>query len=275
MSGTCLSRQASPLTASGAGVRLSGHRPFSGKSRGQGHYAESYGRLRRSRMRKLVVAVVMLAILLVVLDRVAVVGVQREIARQIEAQYDLAQPPSVQVKGLPFLTQAFSGRYEEIAIGIGEVEREGVQLERIDATLYGVTAPLADLIQNAAAAKIGADRVVGTVVISRRTLSAHAPKGIKVEGTGDDKLRVSGNVTVLGNQVPVTADMKIEMIKDGIRLTPASVRLAGAIPVPNPERLISFTVPVKNLPLNLRITRVTSTSEGLAVQGTASDVSFK
>ncbi|GLW22256.1 DUF2993 domain-containing protein [Microbispora triticiradicis] len=226
-------------------------------------------------MRKLVVAVVMLAILLVVLDRVAVVGVQREIARQIEAQYDLAQPPSVQVKGLPFLTQAFSGRYEEIAIGIGEVEREGVQLERIDATLYGVTAPLADLIQNAAAAKIGADRVVGTVVISRRTLSAHAPKGIKVEGTGDDKLRVSGNVTVLGNQVPVTADMKIEMIKDGIRLTPASVRLAGAIPVPNPERLISFTVPVKNLPLNLRITRVTSTSEGLAVQGTASDVSFK
>ncbi|WP_182874165.1 DUF2993 domain-containing protein [Microbispora sp. H10670] len=226
-------------------------------------------------MRKLVVAVVMLAILLVVLDRVAVVGVQREIARQIEAQYDLAQPPSVQVKGLPFLTQAFSGRYEEIAIGIGEVEREGVQLERIDATLYGVTAPLADLIQNAAAAKIGADRVVGTVVISRQTLSAHAPKGIKVEGTGDDKLRVSGNVTVLGNQVPVTADMKIEMIKDGIRLTPASVRLAGAIPVPNPERLISFTVPVKNLPLNLRITRVTSTSEGLAVQGTASDVSFK
>lgn len=226
-------------------------------------------------MRKLVVAVVMLAILLVVLDRVAVVGVQREIARQIEAQYDLAQPPSVQVKGLPFLTQAFSGRYEEIAIGIGEVEREGVQLERIDATLYGVTAPLADLIQNAAAAKIGADRVVGTVVISRRTLSAHAPKGIKVEGAGDDKLRVSGNVTVLGNQVPVTADMKIEMIKDGIRLTPASVRLAGAIPVPNPERLISFTVPVKNLPLNLRITRVTSTSEGLAVQGTASDVSFK
>ncbi|GAA4192723.1 DUF2993 domain-containing protein [Microbispora amethystogenes] len=226
-------------------------------------------------MRKLVVAVVLLAILLVVLDRVAVVGVQREIARQIEAQYDLAQPPSVQVKGLPFLTQAFSGRYEEIAIGIGQVEREGVRLERIDATLYGVTAPLADLIQNAAATKIKADRVAGTVVISRRTLSAHAPAGIKVEGTGDDKLRVSGNVTVLGNQVPVTADMKIETIKDGIRLTPANVRLAGAIPVPNPERLISFTVPVKNLPLNLRVTRVTSTSEGLAVQGTASDVSFR
>lgn len=125
-------------------------------------------------MRKLVVAVALLAILLVVLDRVAVVGVQREIARQIEAKYDLAQTPSVQVKGIPFLTQAISGRYEEISIGIGKVEREGVQLERIDATLYGVTAPLSDLIQNAAATEIRADRVTGTVVISRQTLSAHA-----------------------------------------------------------------------------------------------------
>ncbi|TQS24466.1 DUF2993 domain-containing protein [Microbispora sp. KK1-11] len=226
-------------------------------------------------MRKLVVAVALLAIVLVVLDRVAVVGVQREIARQIEAKYDLAEAPSVQVKGIPFLTQAISGRYEEISIGIGKVEREGVQLERIDATLYGVTAPLSDLIQNAAATEIRADRVTGTVVISRQTLSAHAPRGIKVEGAGDDKLRVSGNVPVLGNQVPVTADMKIQVVQGGIRLTPANVKIAGAIPVPNPERLISFNVPVKNLPLNLRITRVKSTSEGLAVQGTASDVPLR
>ncbi|WP_169953068.1 DUF2993 domain-containing protein [Microbispora sp. H11081] len=223
-------------------------------------------------MRKLVVAVALLAILLVVLDRVAVVGVQREIARQIEATYDLAQAPSVQVKGIPFLTQAVSGRYEEIAIGIGEVEREGIRLERIDATLHGVTAPLSDLVQNAAATEIRAERVTGTVIISRETLSARAPRGIKVEGTGDDAVRVSGNVSVLGNQVPVTADMKIQVVQGAIRLTPTNVKLAGSIPVPNAERLISFTVPVKDLPLNLRVTRVTSTSEGLAVQGTASDV---
>lgn len=80
---------------------------------------------------------------------------------------------------------------------------------------------------------------------------------------------------VLGNQVPVTADMKIQVVQGGIRLTPANVKIAGAIPVPNPERLISFTVPVKNLPLNLKITRVKSTSEGLAVQGTASDVPLR
>ncbi|GGO29200.1 hypothetical protein GCM10010116_58490 [Microbispora rosea subsp. aerata] len=226
-------------------------------------------------MRKLVVAVALLAILLVILDRVAVAGVQREIARQIEGAYDLAQTPTVQVKGIPFLTQAVSGRYEEIAIGIGKVEREGVELERVDATLYGVTAPLADLIQNAAATEIKAERVTGTVVISRQTLSARAPRGIKVEGSDGDALRVSGKVSVLGNQVPVSADMKIQVAKGAIRLTPTNVKIADGIPVPNAERLISFTVPVKDLPLNLRITRVKSTSEGLAVQGTASDVSLR
>lgn len=226
-------------------------------------------------MRKLVVALILLAILLVVVDRVAVVGVQREIARQIEAKYDLAQTPSVQVKGIPFLTQAISGRYEEIAIGIDGVSRQGVELSRIDATLYGVTAPLADLIQNAATVKIRAERVTGTVVISRETLSARAPKGIKVEGTGDDEVRVSGDLTVLGRSVPVTADMKLDVVKGGVRLTPTNIKVAGAFSVPNPERLMTYTVPVKDLPLNLEITRVRSTSEGLAVEGTATDVPLR
>ena len=99
-------------------------------------------------MRKLVVSLIILAILIVVVDRVAVIGVQREIANQIESKYDLAGTPAVQIKGLPFLTQAISGRYEEIAIEMGPLTREGARLEGIDATLYGVHAPLGDMIQN-------------------------------------------------------------------------------------------------------------------------------
>ncbi|MCT9934753.1 DUF2993 domain-containing protein [Planotetraspora sp. A-T 1434] len=226
-------------------------------------------------MRKLVVFLILLAILFAVVDRVAVVGVQREIARQIEAKYDLAEPPSVQVKGIPFLTQAISGRYEEIAIGMGPMTREGVKMSKIDATLYGVSAPLSDLLKNAEKTRISAERVTGTIVISRETLSARAPRGIRVEGDGGDTLKVSGNLTVLGRTVPVTADMKLEVVQGGVRLTPASVKIAGGFSVPSPERLITFTVPVKNLPLNLKITSVKSTPQGLAVEGTATDVPLK
>ncbi|ETK33019.1 LmeA family phospholipid-binding protein [Microbispora sp. ATCC PTA-5024] len=226
-------------------------------------------------MRKLVVSLIVLAILLVVVDRVAVVGVQREIARQVEAKYDLDTPPSVQVKGFPFLTQAVSGHYQEIAVGIGGLTREGVKLSSVDATLNGVNAPLTDLLQNASTARITADRVTGTVVISRETLSARAPRGIKVSGNGGDTLTVAGNITVLGRQVPVTADMKIDVAQGEVRLTPVNVKLAGAIPVPNPERFISFAVPVKNLPLNLKITKVKTTPQGLEVEGTAIDVPLR
>ncbi|WP_067181661.1 LmeA family phospholipid-binding protein [Microtetraspora niveoalba] len=226
-------------------------------------------------MRKLVVFLILLVVVLAILDRVAVAGVQREIARQIEAKYDLSSTPTVHIEGIPFLTQAVAGNYEEITIATGPLTREGVSISKIDATLYGVSAPLADLIQDASKADLRAERVTGTIVISRKTLDERAPRGVKVEGGDGDRLRVSGKVTVLGQDIPITADLKIETAKGGIRLVPADVRIAGGISVPNVEKFVGFTVPVKNLPLNLKITKVRSVPEGLAVEGSATDVPLR
>lgn len=226
-------------------------------------------------MRKLIVFLILLSILLVIVDRVAVVGVQREVARQIEAKYDLSSTPSVEVKGIPFLTQAIGGRYDEIAVQMGSMTREGIELSKIDATLYGVSAPLADLIKDASKADLRAERVTATIVISRETLDARAPRGIRVEGNGGETVQISGELSVLGRSVPVTADMKLEIVQGAVRLTPKSVKIAGSIRVPNAEKFISFNVPVKNLPLNLKITSVRSTPEGLAVGGTATDVPLR
>ena len=38
---------------------------------------------------------------------------------------------------------------------------------------------------------------------------------------------------------------------------------------------MSFTVPVRRLPLGLKITKVTSTAEGLAIEARATDVALK
>ncbi|GGK94795.1 hypothetical protein Sme01_57510 [Sphaerisporangium melleum] len=224
-------------------------------------------------MRKLFVSLILLGVLLAVLDRVAVAGVQREVARQVAARYDLATPPAVEVHGIPFLTQAIAGRYEEVTVSIGRISVPGgAHVERVDAVLRGVRAPLMDLIQNSATADVRADEVTGTVVISRQTLEARAPRGLRVRGNGDDTLQVTGDVTVAGVTIPVTAKMKIEVIKGGIRLTPENV---NGIQVPNATRLLSFTVPVKELPLNLKIERVRSIPEGLAVEGRATDVPLR
>ncbi|MEU8265522.1 DUF2993 domain-containing protein [Sphaerisporangium sp. NPDC049002] len=224
-------------------------------------------------MRKLIVFLILLGVLLVVVDRVAVAGVQSEVSRQVAAQYDLDTPPKVEVRGIPFLTQAISGRYEEISVAMGPMTTpDGAKISRIDAVLHGVNAPLMDLIQNAATADIRAERVTGTVVISRQTLDARAPRGLKVQGNGDDTLNVTGKLTVAGITIPVTAKMKIEVVKGGVRLTPENV---NGIQVPNASRALSFTVPIKDLPLNLKIEKVRTTPEGLAVDGTATDVPLR
>ncbi|MCW2882251.1 MAG: hypothetical protein JWQ95_6351 [Sphaerisporangium sp.] len=224
-------------------------------------------------MRKLIMFLILIGVLLVVLDRVAVAGVQREVARQVAAKYDLATPPTVVVHGIPFLTQALAGRYEEISVAMGPMTTpDGAKITRIDAVLHGVNAPLMDLIQNSATATIRADKVTGTVVISRQTLDARAPRGLHVEGNGDDTLQVTGKVTVAGISFPVTAKMKIEIVQGGIRLSPENV---NGIQVPNASRQLSFNVPIKNLPLNLKIQSVRNTAAGLAVEGTATDVPLR
>jgi hypothetical protein len=226
-------------------------------------------------MRKLVVFLVLLAVVLAIVDRVAVAGVQREIARQIEAKYDLDSAPTVEIKGIPFLTQAIGGRYDEIVVRIGPVSRNGVRLSSIDATLYGVSAPLADLVTDVSRADLRAERVTGTVVVSEQTLQARAPRGLDVEADGGETIRLSGKIGILGRDVTVTADMKLEIAQGAIRLTPTDVKLGGGVTVPNPERFVSFTVPVKNLPLNLKITSVRSTAQGLSIEGTATDVPLR
>ncbi|WP_170317186.1 DUF2993 domain-containing protein, partial [Acrocarpospora corrugata] len=170
---------------------------------------------------------------------------------------------------------AIAGRYEEVTIEMGDITQEGISLSSVNATLYGVRAPLMDLIQQPETVDLRAERVVGTVVVSYKTLDARAPRGIRVKGGGNNTIQVTGELTVLGQKVPVTADMKVELDKGTLRITPASVKIAGGVPVPNPERLISFTVPIKELPLNLKLTKVTPTEEGLLVQGTASDVPLR
>ncbi|MDH2426950.1 DUF2993 domain-containing protein [Sphaerisporangium sp. TRM90804] len=224
-------------------------------------------------MRKFVVFLIVLGVLLAVLDRVAVSGVEREVAKQVAAQYDLPTPPTVDVRGIPFLTQAVAGRYEEIGVKMGEVTTpDGAKLSSVDAVLHGVRAPLTDLLMDAATADIRAERVTGTVVISKETLDARAPQGLSIKGNGDDTLNVAGNLNVSGVAVPVTAKVKIDVIPGGVRLTPENV---NGIQVPDAAKLMSFTVPVKDLPLNLKIEKVRTTSEGLAVEGTATDVPLR
>ncbi|MFJ2030616.1 DUF2993 domain-containing protein [Streptosporangium sp. NPDC087985] len=222
-------------------------------------------------MRKLAVFLIFLLVLLAILDRVAVSGVQREIATRATARYDLATSPEVTISGIPFLTQAIAGRYDEVKVVSGATNVAGLRLSSVDFVLHGVTAPLGDLMFHPDKVDVRAERVVGTVVVSPETLNQRAPRGIKIEA-GADGLNVRGEITVLGQKVPVKARMRVDLVKGGVRFVPEQITLGGGIAVPQPERFLSYQIPIKNLPFNLKVTEVKAVREGLQVSGEASNV---
>ncbi|WP_436761324.1 LmeA family phospholipid-binding protein [Streptosporangium sp. V21-05] len=225
-------------------------------------------------MRKLIGFLLVLLVLVVILDRVAVTGVQREIATQATAKYDLSTPPEVTIEGIPFLTQAIAGRYEEVRVAAGAMTISGIRLSSVGFTLRGVTAPLEDLVLRPQQVDMRAERVEGTVVVPVETLNQRAPQGIKVNVVGDE-LNVSGEITVLGQKVPVKAALKVEIAEGGLRLVPGKVTLGGGIPVPDPERFINYRIPIGKLPYNLKLTEVKAVPEGLRISGEASDVPLR
>lgn len=226
-------------------------------------------------MRKLVVVVILLAVVLVVLDRVAVAGAERELSRQIAARYNLAAQPTITIEGIPFLTQAVFGRYEEIRLHVEQITQRGVRLSDVNTTLYGVHAPLGDLIANPVNAEITAERIVGSVVISWETIGRLAPRGVRLEGEGE-VITASFEVTLGGRKVPIRAEMKLDIGDDALRLSPERVTAEGGLRVPgNIARSLSFTIPLRNLPFGLKLTEARGVADGFRVTGEATDVPLK
>ncbi|GAA2995986.1 DUF2993 domain-containing protein [Streptosporangium longisporum] len=225
-------------------------------------------------MRKLIAFLVLLLVLVAVLDRVAVTGVQREIARQATAKYDLSAPPEVTIEGIPFLTQAIAGRYERVDVAAGAMTISGVALSSVDFTLHGVTAPLEGLIMRPQQVDMRAERVEGAVVVPVRALNQRAPRGVKISVAGD-ALLIKGEITVLGQKVPAEATMKVEIVQGGLQLLAEKVTLGGGIAVPDPQRFLDYRIPLGKLPYNLKLTDVRVVPEGLRISGTASDVPLR
>jgi hypothetical protein len=220
-------------------------------------------------MRKLIIFLIVLVVLLVVLDRVAVSGVERDLANRIAAASDLSGTPTVTIEGIPFLTQAVSGRYPEVRFNLGTLTYGGVPVENLHGAAYDVTAPLSDVLQNRADIRAGRVTVSGT--LTRATIDKYAPRGVKISGNGR-RLVASGEVLVGVRKVQFTAEMRVEVTNGGIKLQAEKIK-----GVPDQlAQFISYPIPFKGtLPFDVKITGVKSVADGLEFTAEASDVPLR
>ncbi|AYF74835.1 DUF2993 domain-containing protein [Nocardia yunnanensis] len=227
-------------------------------------------------MRALVGLLVVLAIALVVGDRVTVVMAQHEIARRIANEYRLPQQPSVAIGGFPFLTQALDGRYRDIDIRVGDWSDKNLSVHDLDVTLTEVAAPLNDVLAGRTANLVAAT-ATATALVPYDTVKAYAPQGVDSIAQGPDGLSVTGTFQIQGISVPATVGVSVAPTPDGIEVTPVSVQPAGGgptIPLALVSQALAFTVPLQQLPLGAQLTGIQPGGDGLRVTATAHHVRF-
>ncbi|MRH89725.1 DUF2993 domain-containing protein [Nocardia sp. SYP-A9097] len=227
-------------------------------------------------MRGLLILIVVLMIALVVGDRIAVGMAQNEIGRKIATDYHLPQQPSVDIGGVPFLTQAVDGNYRDIHIRVGDWTEQNLSVHDLDVKLTDVSASLTDLLNNRTS-NLVAGSATATAVVPYDAVRGFAPEGVESISNGPDGLRVSGTFTAQGIPVPATVVVTVAPTADGIEVTPVSVQAAAggpAIPLAMLRETLTFTVPLQKLPLGAQLTAIQPGPDGLHVTAVARDVHF-
>src|SRR5690606_35447631 len=108
---------------------------------------------------------------------------------------NLARPATVTFYDVPFLTQAAAGRYSTVVVTMdGLPTVEGLVVDQVDATLYGVTAPTRELL-NGQVSTLPVERGEAVAFISFEKLLAVARKdlgevlsGLTMERAGADRV---------------------------------------------------------------------------------------
>ncbi|GAA3729890.1 LmeA family phospholipid-binding protein [Salinactinospora qingdaonensis] len=222
-------------------------------------------------MRKLVVFLIFVLAVVVAADRGLHYAAQNEIAKRISGRYEMAAEPEVTIAGFPFLNQAFSGEYQRIRVVTGALTIQEVQLERVDATLREVDAPIGDLMTRP---KVTANSVDASVLLPYSELQKRLPEGIVIE-TENGTPRITGDLAMGQFSAPVESDLDVSVDESGIvHVSPSNLE-AGDAPIDlgsAQDRLtLSFEIPP--LPFGLRITDIEALPNGVQLTGNASDVS--
>lgn len=220
-------------------------------------------------MRRLIGAIVVLVTLFVLADRLTVGYAQRQVAKSVQQTERLASEPSVKIRGFPFLTQLVRGRYSDVDVTVRGYQRApAIPLEELDVHLRGARVPLAQI--RGTVSRVPVERVTATARIGYGAFgNAHA--GLSFGYAGNNKVRVSGRVTVAGQPLRATATGRVRTVGNALSVVIDTVDPAGAAGAAARE-VFGVRTPLPALPFHFRLTSVRATPAGIELTGSADNV---
>jgi hypothetical protein len=220
--------------------------------------------------------VIVLAVLLVIADRVALVVAERQIAEKVQSSQSLDHRPSVTIEGFPFLTQVVANHYPTVRLTaqnlmVGNDDRR-VRLADLDAQLRDVRT-----IDNFSGASV--QTASGTALLSYPELSRAL--GVTVGYAGGGRVQASSSVEVLGQTVTGTASAEVGVV-GGDELTFSSVRVGvpqAGISLPKQltdqfSSIFANKLSLRGLPFHLAIQRLVAAADGVRISATARELTL-
>ena len=194
-----------------------------------------------------------LAILLVVADRVAAGIAENEVASQIKSS-GFPVKPKVTIEGFPFLTQLAARDFRQMDIAASNVTEGPLDIASVNATMHGVHI-------NSGFNGATVDQINGTALITFAGLSRAGGigDGITLSNGGNGDVKASIDLGF------VTGTALAQVTKTGPHQIGVRVVSAGGLPLSALGPLQDFTVNLPDLPAGMTIQSVSVTGQGLLI----------
>jgi hypothetical protein len=246
-----------------------------------------------------IIVLIVFAGVLVAADYGLAAAAEYQVSKKMRAQLNLANDPSVNIHGFPFITQALSGDYRDITVNATGVPAKNTLRDlEVDADLHDVRVKLSDLLSGNVS-QVRVDEVDGQVKVKASDIGrllgipdlTISPVSLDtVEGVGAQQalqqreklqnpgvanpltseagVELSGSIPIAGEKTTVNAFGVISLANGGIQITAKNLQLSNG--------LVTGTVPTSMLQTFLHFFSATLSSKNLplpfAVQATGVDV---
>lgn len=222
-------------------------------------------------MKRILTLLVTVVVLLLLADRGSVVLAERALASRM--QQEGVHRATAKVHGFPFLTQALRGRYDRVDVTATDIDRSGVRIASLRATLLGIQVPLGEVLAGEVDA-VPVRTVDATAVVTYLDLAHRSGLvGMTLEPL-DGQVRVTARVRVLGQTVTASSVSRVSLKGSTLVVTARTVKVLGqSTPaVLNAlTGLLDLRVPIGRLPYGLTLTGVHVSREGVVLDAAAHD----
>ena len=231
-------------------------------------------------MRRLLGFLLVLAVVALGVDFGARLFAARQIGDAVQVRLGLDERPEVTIAGFPFLVQAVRGEYRSIGARLPATTLGPLTGVSAGVVLDGVRLPLSDAL-GGDVDRLTADSGRARLTVPAASIGTAAGLPGLAVTTQDGGLLLAATVTVLGQQVPVTARLDATVTDGVLTLRSGGIEAAGiALPdgagaaLGDLGNLVDLTVPLDGLPFAVTSGTVQAAGSNLIVDASTSALDF-